>query len=610
MWAKHKDKIMSLIMSIIGTYGIYYLLWLKSGNELSYHMIYVFIFAAIYFIWMSFMRHIGCESDRKRNKKRIGYAAFVSLLFAVTMIMGYQLQARGMTESGFAAKGMILLRGICLSAVSFPIMYAMFVRIERISCRPPIQESKRWNSKSIFFISWVSLFLCWIPVFLAFYPAILAYDFHRQVGEVIQGFIYFNNMQPLIHTWLIWVAIQIGTALGSYEIGMAFYSIFQMLVASVILGYSCTILYRLTKCKWAVFVTAIFYGIFPYNSVLSVGATKDVLFGVLFLLFILLYCEINFFTHPVKQKNVLMVLWVMEGILMLMFRNNALYAMALFIVLGILLLKREQKVRILVLGLILLLGGKLALEGIQLAIGTQGRGSKSEMYSVLIQQFARVGYYHKDDMDADSHALVNRYVTEKYWEYYNAPLADTVKAWVAVDNYNNVWKGHMGQVIADWAKLGLRYPNEYIDAFLALTSGYWFWDDVSFVEVYQDDVGSRKGAVSTYYSSTHDFFEGVKHESKFPQLETLLVEIVSENRFMDCPVVSVLFKPAFYVWMLCLLFLAFIYTRQRDKLFLLLLPLCYFATMLLGPVVQVRYVYPLMIVCPLFLGLFYWKRGE
>jgi hypothetical protein len=431
----------------------------------------------------------------------------------------------------------------------------------------------------------------------------MAYDFHRQIGEVVQGFIFFNNQHPLIHTWLIWVAFQIGNAVGSYEIGMACYSIFQMLAASVIMGYSCNMLYRLTKSKLALCAVALFYGIFPYNSVLSVGGTKDVLFGVLFLLFLLIFCERYFFDKTTKQKQILTVLWVAEGILMIMFRKNALYAIVLFASMCILLLKRKQKIKALLLGIILIVGGKLALEGIQLAIGTQGRGSSSEMFSVVIQQFARVGYYHGEELDEETHDMLNHYITEKYWEKYLPGLADSVKMWVAIENYNNTWKGHMGQVLADWAKLGISYPNEYIDAFLALTQGYWFWDDTSFVEVYADDEASRTGAVSTYYSSTHDFFEGIKHESKFPGLETLLVKIVSSNIFMDWPVVSVLFKPALYIWTLCILFLAFLYTRQRIKLILLLLPLCYFATMLLGPVVQVRYVYPLMIVCPLFLGL-------
>lgn len=603
MWTKHKDKILSAIMSILGTYGTYYLLWIKTGNVLSYHMFYVFFCLAVYLFWWKTLGHIAAITDLNLKRKRIGYAAFVSLLFGVTMILGYQLQVRGMTESGFLAKGLIIIRGACLSAVSFPVVYAVFIWIERISHRMPSSMTKCWNSKPVFFFSWVFLFLCWIPVFLAFYPAILAYDFHMQVGAVVQGFPYFNAHHPLIHTWIIWVAIQIGEAIGSYEIGMACYSVFQMLVISVILGYSCNMVYRLTKSKIALCIAALFYGIFPYNSVLVVGATKDILFGGLFILFILIYCEMNFFPKTQRQKQILTVVLVIEGILMVMFRNNALYAMVPFVLLSVLLLHRKQKMRALVIGVILILGGKLALVGIQMAIGTQLGGSEAEKYSVLYQQFARIGYYHGDDMDAKTHTLVDRYISEDIWERYNPPLADSVKMWVGGDNFSKVWEGHMGTVLKDWLKLGLQYPNEYIDAFLALTSGYWFWDDTSFVEAYREPLENRKGAVSTYYSSTHDFFAGIEHKSKLPQLENILVTIVSYNQFMDWPVVSILFKPALYVWTLCLLFLAFIYTKQRDKLILLLLPLCYFATMLLGPVVQIRYLYPLIIVCPVFLGL-------
>lgn len=34
----------------------------------------------------------------------------------------------------------------------------------------------------------------------------------------------------------------------------------------------------------------------------------------------------------------------------------------------------------------------------------------------------------------------------------------------------------MVQVVKDWFKIGLEYPNKYIDVFLCVTEGFWYPD--------------------------------------------------------------------------------------------------------------------------------------
>ena len=69
------------------------------------------------------------------------------------------------------------------------------------------------------------------------------------------------------------------------------------------------------------------------------------------------------------------------------------------------------------------------------------------------------------------------------------------------------------------------------------------------------------------------------------------------------PVVSLLFKPAFYTLSLVLITVALFYRKQRKQAYICLFPLTYFGTMLLGPTVQFRYVLPIMISVPLLAAL-------
>lgn len=596
----------TLLLSWLGTYGVCYVSSLVSGTYLSNGILSLAVFIVLYEAWKITLQEFANKEKGKAKKKHIIYAWTIAFLVALTLVMGYQLRMNGMTECGFRGKGMIVVRSVFLSMAVFPFSNRLVGLADQ--CKAGVFKQhgeKMWCGKKVFLICWGILFLSWIPVFMAYYPAVMAYDFHRQSGEAISGFIWFNSHHPLIHTWLIWLFFQIGNALGSLQAGMACYSIFQMLLLSASLSYAAVMVYRLTKRRWALVATVLFFGLFPFVSILSVGATKDVIFSALFVIFVNLLIEREV-VRSGRSDWKLDVVIVLEGILMCMFRNNALYAVAAFSIVFVLLAARRERLRVLAMCLILIVGSKGALEGIQLALGTSIHGSDVEKYSVLMQQFARVGYYHGKELDQETYNLLNTYVTDTYWENYYAPLADSVKGSIGVDNYVNTWKGNMPEVIRAWAKIGLKYPNEYIDAFLCLTSGFWFIDDVTWAEVLGYGPEERMGALHTFNSTVSEQIpEGILHESKLPRLESMLEETVSSNSFYRWPVVSNLFKPALYCWILFLSFLLFIYTKQRKQYLVLCYPLLYLMTMFLGPVVQVRYVLPLIVTTPVILAM--WK---
>ncbi|MDR0948106.1 MAG: hypothetical protein LBM69_01155, partial [Lachnospiraceae bacterium] len=68
-------------------------------------------------------------------------------------------------------------------------------------------------------------------------------------------------------------------------------------------------------------------------------------------------------------------------------------------------------------------------------------------------------------------------------------------------------------------------------------------------------------------------------------------------------ILSQLFKISFYTWGLSLLFWAFLYTKQKEKILITIFPLLYLGTLLLGPVALVRYTFPVIISLPCFIGL-------
>ncbi|MDY6104724.1 MAG: DUF6020 family protein [Acetatifactor sp.] len=586
-------------------FGICYLLNLIAGEKLFTNGIFsIPVLAVLVFVlncWKKDLEHI---TGKEQKRRRIKFSLITAFLLGISLVMGYQLRMNGMTSLGFKGKFFILLVSGGLSIAFGPVanlFYGLLDRYEggrwKVSC------DDKWIRKS-FPISFIVIFLCWIPVFLAYYPAIMSYDFHRQCGEAVRGFIFFNTYQPLAHTFLIWLALQLGKLVGSYEVGMAVLSLFQMLVLDLSMAYCCQMVARLTRKKWPVIVTVCFYALLPIHSVLSVSMTKDILFTAFLTLFLCLFMERRF----MKQKNVkgtslrcilLDLGMVFTGILSILFRNNAIYAILVFIVFAVLWSNR-QRVRVLILCLVVVIAGSQVKEGIRLAMHA-GSGSKMEMYSVVVAQVARAALNHKDTLSPQQLQMCDYIVPEYVWQYYYPPLADAVKSHVGVTNYL-VWKDELPKMFSYWLQIGLAYPNDYIDAFLCLTSGYWFLDDVSHAEMLGVGDDTALGLLYTFNASQNDFFEGINADGLLPGLKKFYNHVVNGNAYYNWPVVSVLFKPATYCWAMFFAMMGLIYVKKYKKLVVCMLPFWYLMTMLLGPTALVRYVYPIMLVTPIMLA--------
>lgn len=627
--------ILNIILSVFGTIGINYICSLSSGTDFSNSVLSIPVFAVIYILESYTLKNIFSGSENaegpdlkvgKETGRKICYAAALAFLFALSFIMGWQIKANGMTESGFAGKGKIVILAIMLGIVVFPFSYALFEALSGRYIRTgnasdgsrdvyngssDVYTGKIIKSGKLFVMCMLVIFVCWIPVFLAYYPAVMSYDFNIQSLQASWGPPYFSAHHPIAHTLLIWIFFEIGETLGSLQIGMAFYSIFQMLLLSAAFAYAVTFIYRLCQSKWAVTVSLLFFAVFPYNSILSVSVTKDVIFAALFLVFMLLIMERNFFSDRWdngRNKKLLNLLTFLTGFAMLLFRNNAIYAFIAFSIVYILLSKGRERLRIIILCALIAVSGKLALEGLVTFCGYFGKGSSSEMLSVPMQQFARVGYYHGylngNELDPETYEMIDKYVSHEVWEGYNPPIADSVKIYVAAFQYEEQWETDMSAMWKTWAKVGMRYPNEYIDAFLCLTNGYWFLDDVTWAENLGVGLEERKGALFTFNASVSEAQpDGIPNESKFPALERVLEELISNNSFYKIPVVSNIFKPAFYCWALFVCAIGFLYQRRKKAFIMTIFPFMYLGTLLLGPVVIVRYIMPIMVFVPVLITL-------
>ena len=535
------------------------------------------------------------------DKNRAIWSAVMGFLISIAFILGYQLETYGATAAGFAGKGKILLFSALLMIPVGAVVYLLYLAAEKWCVIRPAKT----KAKSVFFVSFLLIVISRIPAFLAYYPAVMSYDFGRQISEASKGHIWFFDYQPLIHTEVIRIFYLIGLKIGSLETGMALLSVFQILVVSAILAYSVSLIYRITgRIVFSYAQTAV-YALLPLHELMAVVMTKDVFFAAFFLLFICLLYE-----RSRKASIPLDVAIVLTAILNIMFRKNSVYAMV-FLIIGYLIYEKLliNKARSAILIIVCIVAG-LVCQNAMLTGFNAIRGNNREMYSVPMMQFMRVFVNQNPVLTREQvEMLVKVLPLEMEGISYDPYVADSVKNYSGYRN--EIWGGSPKAFAHEWIEIGKAYPNEFIDAFLFLNKGYWYLPDRMFAEAFGVGAENGKGLIHTY-NHTYEVLPdgGIKDTCYFPAARSYYETVINENGFFDWPVLNLLFRPAFYFWLLMLI-TAYAFARQRRIGWMVIsYPLVYMATLFFGPLVYIRYMYPLILSVPVLFALVVFETKE
>ena len=88
-----------------------------------------------------------------------------------------------------------------------------------------LQEAKPANGKKVFLGAFAFILICWLPLFLAYYPGMFNFDSTGEITQINSG--NYSANFPLIHTLLLGAFYRLGGLMGSYNTGIALYTIAQ-----------------------------------------------------------------------------------------------------------------------------------------------------------------------------------------------------------------------------------------------------------------------------------------------------------------------------------------------------------------------------------------------
>lgn len=458
----------------------------------------------------------------------------------------------------------------------------------------------------VYLASFLLMILSWMPAYLAYYPAVCAYDSPVQVGQAVENYLF--DQHPIVHTLMIKGAINLGkNVFGSVNTGVGIYTILQMVFLAAAFAYGIAALHRCrVRILWQVLML-LYCMIYPFHMYMSVSMTKDTIFSAFFVFLMVSFCRILRENKNEMRYDRTDFLLFLSVIGMMLFRTNGRYAMIVLLVFSVLviLLGRENRKfwkRLFLNMAAAFLAGNLALSAVFNLSGAE-QGDRREMLSMPIQQLARCMIYHggvgvmaEDDntMDEADKALINDFLLNESYKDYDPSLADPVK------RHTNTYvvRYRPKDFLNSYFRLLLRYPGDFINAGLAVNAGYFYPDDVSHAYINVEEGLTGRGYVQTYWFEEDLNPRGLYKDSKWESLHAKLETWADSNAYLHIPVLKYIFVPGTYLWFY-LIFAGYLLICRRYRMLLpLSLVLGYYITLFLGPTVQLRYIYPLMIVLP------------
>lgn len=513
-------------------------------------------------------------------------AAVVGALFAAFVLLGEPLRQTG--ELPEPTLGIVLmgLVDFCLyAAVASAFLVLAYQCVERLSQKQPAQrESLFGKLLGNGFVVFALLMLCWLPVWLAFYPGIFSYDGVTQFFEYDSGMMYPHH--PLLHTLFLGACLQWGMQYTETGItaGMAVYAIVQMALLAAMLAYGCSWLRRRKAPLWARACVTALFALFPFYTMWTFLAQKDVLFGGLVLVFVLQLADLWNDGPQALRSPWRVVRFVLTAVLMMLMRNNGIFALLLLLPLLVIWAKGAR------LRITALIAGSMALylavnAGVAAVLEAGESDADVEMLSIPLQQLCRALREDENALNAEDAAYLEELYPDGFTEFYNPGCADPVKWSMESDALR------LERLLPLWARVGGKHIQAYCEAFLVQNLPYYL---PGAPMQYNYDFGPSNVGDDEVYE--------LSRKAYIPWLTRAYTDYGNTLTLGALPFVRLLSDTAFHVWLVLAAFALAVYRKQKGWMAALGFLLALWLTCLLGPVAIIRYMLGLIYTVPVALS--------
>lgn len=432
--------------------------------------------------------HGRSVSDTEYDKKLNRAAGTVTFIWTILYVvyMGGRIN-RDLDNPLFGAVYVI----ITVTGLYVAMFFVIRCLIVRILSVETIQTAGGFDAK-IWFKYTLIIFLFMLPLFLLNFPGTMTVDSFDQLDQA-RGLAAYSDHHPWVHTMIIKALYSLGFAIsGSVYGGIASYTLFQMLIVAMAVAYAIESMTEGSdpsdvRGRRIRILMASGFVIYPYNLAYSITMWKDVLFSAAVLVLTVTVYRI-YVTGSQKEesecvKNRDLVLFVISSLGMCLLRHNGLYAYILMMLIILVyecvgIKKRTDKksgskriLKVLIATITTLTAVVLVRGPVQRVYNVEA-GDFAHNIPIPLQQIGRVVYDRCELTDKDWESIKKINTVEFIWEEYTPGGADPMMQWVVFGD-GEYLKSHKAEYIALWLRLGVKYPEEYLRAYIDQTKGYY-----------------------------------------------------------------------------------------------------------------------------------------
>lgn len=424
--------------------------------------------------------------------------------------------------------------------------------------------------------------LGWLPYYLYQYPGIMTPDSINQFEQVL-GLIPYSNHHPWVHTLTFGLFYRLGyTLTGNMVVAVSFYTFFQMcLLAGSAAFLISTLRARRVRPFILLLITA-FYSLIPYHAVFSVTVWKDIPFAAAVMFF---SCAILRLTVSKKIQWTDLLVFIISGVMICLFRSNGWYAFLLL--LPFLLLAFRSRAKLFYPALLFIFCTAVIIKYPVMQVCRVEQPDFIESVCIPMQQITAVicndRTLTEEELELIEHVVDLTYIHE----LYNPTFADNIKELVRAGNQDYLIT-HKKDFLDLWITLGLRYPGDYLRAYVQQTYGYWYPDSFYLV-------AEAEGVSATSLGVSHTPLIGGPIVIKGKEIAVKLGSMV--------PIYGTLWSMGVACWVLLFSIGTIIIRREFWKLPCYLPGLTLLFTVLIATPVatEFRYVYFLVFCLPFYL---------
>ena len=268
---KTLENIIISFLAFISTFGITLNLFKEfNGNSI--------IFVLLFIVLIKLIK----QTIKLKEKNLIICSAILAFGISLIQLVGYSLEKGNSLWHLYSSK-MQLLKNTLEFTGLFIVFYCCIALLYNYLLKIDFTNKDKKgvffsNNKKSFFLVWACIFLAWIPLFIIYFPGICSPDSIWQIRQAL-GNTTVTSHHPIFHTFIISICLKAGIFIADINVGVALYSIVQMLIMSCIFSFAIFYMGKKDVHKYIRIGCFIFFAFFPINVIYSFTMWKNIIFG-------------------------------------------------------------------------------------------------------------------------------------------------------------------------------------------------------------------------------------------------------------------------------------------------------------------------------------------